>query len=337
MGRATMKDVARAAGVSATTVSHVINSTRKVQEETRQRVLQSIRACNYHVNPVARNLRSGNSMVIGFVASNLANYFYMEVAKGINAVLHTSGYRLFFVDSCEDVSLERRNIETFLRDSLDGLIMVPAKNDCRYLDDIVPRDYPMVFIDRKPTGFRRDTILATNERGTYEAVRLLLEKGRRRIAFIASQNDDTTMRRFKGYILAHREAGVEPSADLIHRGVGEPLTLHGLKTGNVYRLMKRLVRHSRLDGIYSANNLAAVGAYSALREEGIVIPDQVAFVSFDDSFWFSMTTPAITAVVQSPQDFGERAAAMLLRRIAGDKSPYREEFVQTRLIIRQSC
>ena len=118
--RVAIKDIAHRAGVSPTTVSHLINDTRFVREETRSRVFKAIEECNYTVNPIARNLRSGNSMMIGFIASNLSNFFYKEVARGLNEVLQESGYNLIFIDSHENTEIEKKNIENFIRYSPDG-------------------------------------------------------------------------------------------------------------------------------------------------------------------------------------------------------------------------
>lgn len=335
--KTTMKDVARMARVSPTTVSHVINGTRNVSKATRRRVVEAIQASAYQVNPIARNLRSGSSNVIGLVASNLSNYFYMEVGRGLNLVLASAGYDVVYIDSHESRAIEQRNIEKFLRYSVAGLIVVPTQNDGSFLKDLVPSDFPMVFVDRRPSGFCRDSILATNERGSYDAVRLLQGKGHRQIAFVSSRDNSTTVERLEGYLRAHREYAIEPDERNIHMGVGHPVTLQELKEGQVFRLTGKLLAEGRVTAIFSANNLATVGVYNRLREEGVPIPERIALVSFDDSFWFSMATPAITAVAQSPEQFGERAARLLLRRIDGDRSAYEEQRIETRLIVRESC
>ena len=195
---ASMKDVARLANVSTATVSHVINKTRNVNPETREKVLKAISDLKYNVNPVARNLRSGSSKMIGYVVSNLANYFFMDIAVSIDEALSEHGYHLIYINSNEDSDKERDNIDRLLMQNVDGLIIAPVGHDCTYMRDLIGDRCPCVFFDRKPFGYDRDVVMSTNFEGASDATECLIQKGYKRIGFVSSRLDDTMQERIEG-------------------------------------------------------------------------------------------------------------------------------------------
>ena len=162
---ASMKDVARLANVSTATVSHVINQTRNVNPDTREKVLKAVKDLKYNVNPIARNLRSGSSRMIGYVVSNLANYFYTDIALSIDEILSEQGYHLIYINSNEDPDKEKENLKSLIMQNVDGLIIAPVGLDCSYMQSLIGDRCPCVFFDRAPVGFERDTIMSTNEEG----------------------------------------------------------------------------------------------------------------------------------------------------------------------------
>jgi LacI family transcriptional regulator len=149
----TMKDVAEASGVSITTVSHVINETRYVSPDVTGKVKNAVESLNFKTNPIARNLRSGKSRIIGFVVSNLEHYFYVNIARGIKKAVNSLGCQLILIDSAENKDIETRNIESLYLRGTDGIVIAPTTTDCGYLKDIVSPDFPLVFVDRQPVSY----------------------------------------------------------------------------------------------------------------------------------------------------------------------------------------
>ncbi|NQT60731.1 MAG: LacI family DNA-binding transcriptional regulator [Bacteroidetes bacterium] len=334
---ASMKDVARLANVSTATVSHVINNTRNVTDETRKKVNRAIKYLNYNVNPVARNLRSGSSKMIGYVVSNLTNYFYMDIAVYIDAVLSREGYHLTYINSNEDPEKERDNIESLMMQNVDGLIIAPVGHDCSYMADAIGDRCPCVFFDRIPYGFKKDCIMSTNYEGAFQATELLIERGHRAIGVIASRTDDTMNERLDGYKAALRKHKIPVLDELIKSGSGQPQRLRELKSGDMYELTRQMVQEEKVTAIFSGNILSGIAAVNFLKQEHYRIPEDIALITFDDSFWLSMMEPAVTAMDQDLQAIGTNAAKLLLGRIHKEEGPYRELRIPTKLIERGSC
>lgn len=332
-----MKDVARLANVSTATVSHVINNTRNVNPETREKVQKAIGDLSYNVNPIARNLRSGSSRIIGYVVSNLANYFFMDIALKIDEVLSQHGYHLIFINSNEDHAKERDNIENLIMQNVDGLIIAPTGMDCRYMNDIIGDKCPCVFFDRKAEGVQWDTILSTNFEGAFEGTECLIERGYKKIAFIGSRFDVTMKERIEGYKAALVRHGIEVDEDLIKNGSGRPRSMNEQKRGDAYSLTESLLKEKSIDAILCGNSLASVAVISYLNDNGYNLPDDVGVLSFDDSFWMTMASPQISAITQNKAAIGQRAAMTLLERIEGSNKSVSEYRIPTDLILRESC
>ncbi len=332
-----MKDVARLANVSTATVSNVLNGTRYVNPETKQKVLQAVKDLNYIINPVARNLRSGSSRTIGLVVSDLANFFYMDIALSIDKVLEPEGYHLIFINSDENEEKEKRNIESLLRQNVDGLIIAPVAQDCSYMNELIGERCPSVFFDRRPGGFNRDYILSSNFEGAFEGTEVLLTRNHANIGFIGSSFNETMNERANGFRFALKRHGLTPDEELIKFGDNVSLSLKEQKGGACYELTRQLVEEHSVTAILCGNDLSAVGVMNFLKEHSYSIPDSIAIASFDDMFWLSMATPSITAIDQDRTAIGKTAAEVLLKRMHENREPYKEYRIPTTLITRESC
>jgi LacI family transcriptional regulator len=335
--KARMKDVAEAAGVSTTTVSHVLNRTRFVSQETIRKVESAVEALRFKVNPTARNFRLGKSFFIGFVVSNLENYFYLKIAKGIEKTVKAAGYQLTLIDSGECKDAEMKNVESlYLRDS-DGIILAPAAADCAYLRTMLPPEFPLVFVDRLPINLPADSVLLNNRKAARDAVSHLIARGRKRIAFVSfhfggTDADSTIQERAEGYAEACADAGLKPSAAIIP---WTPLDLENLKRAEPYQATRELLRRGA-DAFFCGNSLAAISVYTCLQELNISIPGDAGLMTFDDDLWLSMTRPQISAVEQPAELMGRLAAERLLRRIRDPSQPAESLRVEARLILRNS-
>jgi LacI family transcriptional regulator len=336
-----MKDVAEAAGVSISTVSHVLNGTRFVSAETISKVENAVQTLKFRVNPIARNLRSGESRLIGFVVSNLESPFYVNIAKGIEKTVNALGYQLILIDSAEKKSAEIKSIESLYLRGTDGIIIAPTTTDCGYLKNILPPDFPLVFVDRQPTAYNADCVLLNNAGASYKATRHLLNKGYTRIGFVSfhfgeSDIDPTIMERIAGYKQAHREAGIEIADELINTVPGGSSTPAELLHAEPYLIMKKLLG-APVQAVLCGNSLAAIGVYRCLKDAEIPIPEKVALITFDDDLWLSMATPRISAVVQPAEFMGSTAAKQLLKRIQSKTKTYKTLHLDAEIIFRESC
>ncbi|NCB01314.1 MAG: LacI family transcriptional regulator [Spirochaetia bacterium] len=339
--KSSIKEVAYLAGVSIATVSYVLNGTKKVRPETEKRVLDAVKKLNYHVNPLARNLRKGESKLIGFVVSDFSNYFYQEIALGLEAQLAKEGYRLILMDSKEQKENEIENVKNLLSGAIDGLVIAPTTEDCSYLRFLLSNHpIPVAFVDRRPEGFEGDVVLATNEQGTYDAIKVLTDKGHKDIAFLGSRMDSTMEERLVGYKKGLQDAGISVNANYIRFGNHESVSQRSLRHGLMYNHTSDLISNYKITAIFSANNLATVGVFSCIKESGVKVPHDIAFITFDDSFWLTMTSPAIAAVAQNPEEMGRVAGRLILERFSNSlstrKDSYQEVRISTQFIERNS-
>jgi LacI family transcriptional regulator len=335
--RASMKDVANKAGVSTATVSHVINNTRFVAEETKFKVKNAMKALNYSPNVIARSLRSHQSYIIGLIIPvkhyDTSNFFFMSIAHGIENKLREHGYHLLFSNSNEDIETEKAQIEVFNSQLIDGLIIAPTAEEHGYLEDVLTNDYPVVFIDRKPKEFEGDCVLVNNSQGTYEAITHLIDKGHRNIGYISGTLGLTTSdERLDGYKRALFDHGIEFNPSFIK--VGDSTYEDGEK------FAEELVEGNRITALFVANNVMTLGAISLLQERKISVPMDLAVIGFDDYDWTKITNPPLSVIKQPAFELGEKAAEVMLERIKNptksedEKAVYR---LNTELVLRGSC
>ncbi|MCM3575586.1 LacI family transcriptional regulator [Mesobacillus subterraneus] len=333
-GRSRIKDVAEYAGVSTATVSHVINGTRFVSEETKIKVEEAMRDLNYSPNAFARSLRSQQSNTIGLIIpvkhTDTSNFFFMTIAHGIESKLREHGYHLIFSNSNEDIEIEKSQIEVFNSQLVDGLIIAPTAEEHSYLSESLTKDYPVVFIDRRPSEYEGACVLVNNLEGTYKAIQHLIEKGHKKIGYISGPLGLTTSdERLAGYKAALNDNGIE-------------LTEHYVKVGdstqdNGYLLTKELVESREVSALFIANNVMTLGAVMYLQEQKVSIPSSLAVIGFDDYEWTRITVPPLTVIKQPAFELGERAAEMILSQIKESDNEEKEVRLDTELIIRGSC
>jgi LacI family transcriptional regulator len=328
----TIHDVARRAGVSAVTVSRVINNVRNVSPVTRQKVQRAIQDLGYVPSVAARSLRSKRTRTLALVVPDVTNVFWTTVARGVEDAAQSCGYSVFLFNTDETPARQLRALEVIASQRVDGAIIAPHDSDARNLVTLRARGIPTVVIDRRIEGWEVDTVRGDSISGAYALVRHLIQLGHRRIAMVsgpakASSAED----RVAGYCMALSHAGIPVSPALIRRGEfqaasGERLT---------YQLLDEGLDPS---AVFAANNAIAMGVIDALDRRGLCVPEDVALVCFDDLPNAPRIFPFLTVAVQPAYDMGVNAAQLLLSRLeAGGGLPPREVVLPVRLIVRHSC
>ncbi|MBV9634588.1 MAG: LacI family DNA-binding transcriptional regulator [Methylobacteriaceae bacterium] len=327
----TIRDVSVLAGVSLSTVSHVINNTRAVSEEARRRVLEAIRQTGYTPNSLARSLKVAETRTIGIAVGDLPNPYFTDVIYALEARARQSGFTILLSDHGNDPELELQALRVLAERRVDGIVLAPASNRNRqaleYLDQ---RGIPFVQIDRIADP-SRDYVVARNKAATRGLVRHLCEIGHRRIAMLAGLNGlSTSSERIAGFKAGMRDCGLEADPGLIVSGLSriEPAQAATLV------LMRRPAPPT---GIVAGNNLMALGAMRALRELNLRVPQDIALVSFDDFAWADLFSPRMTTIAQPCREIGERAMDMLLDRLRLPGGPARGLRLPATLQHRQSC
>lgn len=333
---ATIKDVAERAGVSVMTVSRVINNSKYVSQEAREKVEKAMKELGYVPNALAHGLITKRTHVLGLVVSDITNPFFTTIARGVEDTAIKNGFNIILCNTDEDVEKEERYIELLLRKRVEGIILSPA--DCskrESVEQILKRNVPLVLIDRYIKGLNVDCVYSDSISGAYELTRYLINLGHRRIGIIVGPNRiSTALDRVEGYKRALQDAGILIDESLIRWG-----EKYSREDG--YRNAKELLATKNPPtAIFGGNRLITVGILKAIRELDLKIPDDVSVVSFDEVEDMSVTNPFLTVMSQDSYNIGVIATEKLLERIRGDSNlliRFGHTILQPKLIIRESC
>ncbi|MEU7028079.1 LacI family DNA-binding transcriptional regulator [Streptomyces sp. NPDC046275] len=327
--RPTLADVAREVGVSAKTVSRVLNEDGPSSPQTRERVLAAVAKLGFQPNLMARNIRVGGpDTTVGLVVPDLGNPFFGTVAGGIEDVVRERGLTLLMGSSAEDPERERALIETFLARRVSMLMVVPAFGaDHAHLKAARAAGLPLVFLDRPGVGLSADCVVSSNRDGVHEGVAHLIARGHRRIGFVGDLPAKlyTRRERLSGYRAALAEAGLPYDRTLV--------TGAHSQEGAAAETAALLALPNPPTALFAGNNMMALGVVAGLTRAG---RKDVALVTFDDLPLADLLEPALTVVAQDPATIGETAARLALARLDGDRTRARTVMVPTRLLLRGS-
>jgi LacI family transcriptional regulator len=325
-----MRDVAERADVSVTTVSHVINATRPVSDELRQRVLAVMEELGYQPNRLARSLRRGKTHTIGMIIPDSINPFFAEVARGVEDTSFAQEYSVILCNSDGNLDKELLYTNVLIEKQVDGILFVAAGLSTERILELQARRIPLVVVDRDLPDASVDSVLTDNAQGGWLAARHLIELGHRRIACITGPSDITpSAQRVTGYRQALGESNLALDETLILKG--------DFQYGSGYRAARQLLATLHPPtAIFACNDLMAVGAMSAAVELGLRVPADLSVVGFDDVRLASFANPPLTTVVQPKYEMGVVAASMLLERMRDLDIPARRRVFETSLQARQS-
>ncbi len=327
----TIKSVAGRAGVSAITVSRVINGTGYVSEGTRARVMAAVEELQYVPNSVAKSLRSQQTCTLALLVTDVTSSYWTTIARGAEDEAAAQGYGIFLCNTDEDPAKEARYLEMLLRRRVDGLLVGPTPGSVPLLERVQRHGVEFALLDRTVEGIEADVVRGDSRGGAASAMAHLLATGRRRVAFIGGPTATSTGRdRLAGYEDALAAAGVAVDRSLIRLG------RYGQESGN--RLAKELLLLSpRPDAVLVGNNQIVIGVLRALAEAGVRVPEDMALVSFDDIAGVSSYFPFLTVVTQPAYEMGRLGTRRLLERIAGRRTTAEDLVLPTGLVVRRSC
>jgi len=328
----TIRDVARAAGVSTATAARALGGYGHASPAARRKVSESARQLGYRPNVVARALVSRATTTVGLVVGDIENPFFAAAARGLADVMDAHGYTVLLANADEDAGRERRAVDALRARQVDGMVVVPAPGASpEHLTELVSAGVPLVLLDRAVVGVAADSVLVRNVAGARAAVAHLAGLGHRRIGVVSDSPDITSSaERIQGYRQALRAAGIAPEPGLI--SIGGPTRDDGEAAA-----LRLLDRPDRPTAVFTANNFMTVGALRAARSLALRIPEDVALVGFDDLDWTTLVQPPVTVVRQPVADLGRVAGERLLRRLDGDAGPPKRIRLDANLIVRGSC
>jgi LacI family transcriptional regulator len=311
---ATIKDVAKSAGVSIATVSYVLNRTRPVSRETAEKILQAIEELSYVPSRNAQSLVTKSTKMIGILITDICNSFFAPIVRGIEDEVNQSGYVIMVGNVDENLNKARRYLESIGRHSVDGLIISPTSGFEELTPILEHLNIPVVLVNRSVNGLHYDSVTTDNELGAYVAVKHLISRGHKKIGLVNGPLDVSTyLDRLTGYRKAFDEAKLPVDADFCLSG--------GYHYESGYQLTKQILSQpSKPSALFISSGWLTRGAYRAIKEIGVVIPEELSFISYDEPEWVSFVEPPLTTVTQQTYEMGRKAAELLLKRL-GDKRP----------------
>jgi LacI family transcriptional regulator len=326
----TIHDVATAAGVSSATVSNVLRGTRYVGPELQQRVQDAIAALQYIPNSVAASLRERRSRTIGVVVPDITMGLFPAIVRRLAKRAAFTDYQLILTDSQEDPAWEQERVHTLIRRKVDGLIVIPCRDDSPVLEEVRQSGIPTVLLDRVAEGTDFDHVLLDNVAGAREGTRHLISLGHRHILLLASDPSLRNVReRIEGYREALAEAALSGCENVLIAGRNE--AEHARQA-----LMPLLASASRPSALFAVTQTMTIGALQTIWEAGLELPKDVSLLAFDDCEWFTALKPFVSTLRQPTDDFADQAWAMLMARLNGDRSPTLQSEVHCTLVIRES-
>lgn len=328
----TIVDIARAAGVSKSTVSLVLKASPLIKAETRERVERAIEQLGYVYNRGAASLRTASTRFVGMIISDLMNPFFAELACGIEDAIYKAGYVPILANTNEDAERQTNVLKTMREYGVAGIIMSPARGTTAWnLAEFAGAAMPMVITMRRVEGSALSYVGPDNRSGARDAVEHLIALGHRDIAFLGGYATMTTQReRIAGYRDAMAQAGLRHDDELVFESMPT-------RAGGREAVEAALKSTRRPTAFMCYNDIVAIGASFALSERGFTVGSDVGVIGFDDIAEAQHNAPPLTTVDAHTRQLGTYAADVLMAQIQGTSPGVVEYFGSTRLVVRRSC
>lgn len=303
-------DIARALGVSTSTVSRALKNHPDISEETRRRVQEFARRVNYRPNALALGLKQQRSFTLGIIIPEIVHHFFSSIISGIEDVAYGKGYRLMICQSNEEFERERINLQALLDHRVDGILVSMSKNTFQYdhFEDAVEQGIPLVFLDRVCKNIETDRVVTDDYQGAHLVTTHLLRKGRRRILHLAApQHLFIGRERLQGYTEALTDHKIP---------INPALILQCDTSAQVKTLKEQIIRLApNIDGIFAVNDFSATAVMQLLQEHGFQIPEQISVAGFGDDPIALIARPKLTTVEQKGYAMGRQAVQMMIDRL----------------------
>ncbi|MEO6253943.1 MAG: LacI family DNA-binding transcriptional regulator [Ferruginibacter sp.] len=333
----TIKDIAKALGLSTSTVSRALRGSHEISSETKKMVIEYAEQFNYRPNPIALSLKERRSHSIGVVVCEIANNFFSQAINGIESVAYNRGYHVIISQSHESYDREVVNVEHLASRSVDGLLVsISAETDrFEHFKNLHDKGFPIVFFDRITDGIETHKVVADNYKGGYDATQHLIDAGYKKIAHLTSASHLSISReRLEGYKAALRDNNITINESYIKN------CNHG---GMIYKELEDAVKNlvnlkDKPDAIFSAGDRLTVSCLAALKAIGLKIPDDIALVGFSNSPLVELMNPSLTSVKQPAFEMGQTATELLIKLIESKRAVTEFETIvlQTEVIVRDS-
>jgi DNA-binding LacI/PurR family transcriptional regulator len=326
---ATIKDVAKLAESSITTVSRVLNNTGYVRQETREKILSAIKTLQYH--PLERSNGSKDTKTIGLIVPNIENPFFGKMAKYLSNIANTFNYNILLFNIEERHNTTDEYLFDLINSRVDGLIYASSHKSMEVIQAAQSKNMPIIVLDREIKHTRISSVTVNNNYGAFIATEYLIRLGHRRIAYIGgAANMEISIRRKEGYLRALAENGLIVDDGLIVYGD------YTMQSG--FEQMARLYEvHPEITGVIAANDLMAIGAIHYLSKNGIRVAEDISVIGFDNIELSVNITPALTTVEYPMEQMSERVIELIVRQNRNEADRVEAVTLFPKLIVRDSC
>lgn len=324
----TIHDIARILNINSSTVSRALNNSPRVAEKTKNRIIAKAHELGYQRNDLASNLRKNKTNTLGVIVPRISRHFFSSAIAGIEERAYELGYNVIICQSLEQLEREKKNINTLLSNRVDGVLVSISMETKNYehFEGLKQRKIPFVFFDRHCDIPNTSSVLLDDFQAGYDATEHLILKGCQVIAhFSGPQHLQIYKNRFAGYKAALEKHELEFIEDLV-------LTSRLMEQDGIENVNKLLGLPYKVDGIFSANDVAAISAMQHLKRKNIKVPENIAVVGFSNEAISAVIEPSLTTINQSGSEIGRRATELLISQIANGP----EHAVNERIIIKAS-
>lgn len=333
----TIKDIAKALGLSTSTVSRALRDSYEISQETKQLVLDYAQKINYHPNPIALSLKERRSRSIGVIVCEIANSYFSQVINGIESIAYSRGYNVIIGQSRESFEREMLNLQYLTSRSIDGLIIsVSAETkDFSYFKELNRKGMPIVFFDRIVDDVETHKVIVDNFKGAYDATIHLVQNGYRNIATLCAAASLSIARdRLAGYKAALQDSGLEVNESLIKFCGQGGMLLQEVETA----MEELLSMKKKPDALLASADKLTTGCLRILKSKGLKIPDDLGLVGFSNTDLTDLMDPALSVIRQPAFEMGEIAINLLLQLIESKRpvTDFETRVLSTELIVRES-
>jgi LacI family transcriptional regulator len=330
-----IKDVAKEAGVSISTVSNALNNSRYVKEETKKRINEIAERLKYAPNIIARGLKTKSTNTVAVIVPDISNQFFAQVIRGVEEVARLRKYNVLLVCTYYDVLEEKKSIEILRKQFVDGFVFISGYNSFDHIKALNDDKVPVVVADRELGDIKVPSVLIDNFGAMRETVNYLHGLGHKRIGYISYTYDDQTTveKRFKGYCEGLKDNKLVFDPDIVV--ISEALRLNELQGSR--EAVKKILNCKNIPSvIMNASDFIAVGVIETLKDLKIKIPEEISVVGFDNILISQYTDPLLTTIKQPKRQMGITAINLLLDIIGGKRVKEKNVVLPTELIVRGS-
>ncbi|MGH4052506.1 MAG: LacI family DNA-binding transcriptional regulator [Clostridium sp.] len=329
---ASIKDVAKEAGVSIATVSRVLNDIDVVNEDTKKKVKDAIKKLSYRPNIVARSLKTQKSSTIGIIIPDISNQFYPEIVRGCEDVANIYNYNIMLCNSDLDLDKEMESLRILKEKMIDGVIYMSNSIEQNVIGLIKELEMPVVLVETTDAEDIFPSVTINNVKAAADAVKYLINKGNKNIAYVGTSLEkvNALSKRYTGYLSALDEMGIELNKDLVYIG--------GVKPKDGYAGINNILdTGAKVDAVFCASDEIAMCVINALRDRNISVPGDVDVMGFNDIYSASVFFPKLTTIAQPMYDMGSVSMRMLIKSINNLEVEEKHFVLPYRLVERNSC